>query len=210
MELRSSFSLGLTGGIGSGKTTIANMFGELGASLIDTDLIAHQLTIPNGIAINAVRQQFGNEFIQPDGAMDRAKMRELVFAEPSAKAKLEQILHPLIRQETKKAAGQAVGSYLIFIVPLLVESGNWKEKVSRILVVDCPEQVQIQRVMARNGLSQDQVLAIMRNQASRQQRLAAADDVIVNQGDLQAIREQVAGLHHQYCQLAQASVKNHP
>ncbi|MFZ6843941.1 dephospho-CoA kinase [Undibacterium sp. RuTC16W] len=209
MELTQVFSLGLTGGIGSGKTTVANMFGELGASLIDTDLIAHQLTMPHGVAIPLIRQQFGDAFIQADGAMDRAKMRELVFADTLAKIKLETILHPLIRQETENAAKQATGTYPIFVVPLLVESGNWKKKVSRILVVDCPERVQVQRVMARNNLNQEQVLAIMHHQASRPQRLAAADDIIVNDGDLDVIREQVAGLHRKYCQLAQTSIKNH-
>lgn len=194
----SGFSLGLTGGIGSGKTTIANMLGELGAALIDTDLIAHQLTAPGGLAIPAIRAQFGDEFIAADGAMDRAAIRQLVFADVAQKLKLEAILHPLIRTETERASAEAKGDYRIFVVPLLVESGNWKKRVDRILVVDCDEETQIRRVMSRNQLSREQVVAIMRNQATRQDRLAAADDVIVNDGDLKNIREEVLRLHRQY------------
>lgn len=199
------FSLGLTGGIGSGKTTVANMFGELGASLIDTDLIAHQLTMPGGLAIPAIREQFGNTVIGADGAMDRAAIRQLVFADHEKKHKLEAILHPLIRAETKRVSLTATGDYCIFVVPLLVESGNWKNRVDRVLVVDCDEETQIQRVMSRNGMTREEVEAIMRNQASRQQRLAAADDVIVNDGDLTNIRKQVSDLHQRYLSLASRS-----
>ncbi|MFZ6756811.1 dephospho-CoA kinase [Undibacterium sp. Ji50W] len=197
------FALGLTGGIGSGKTTIANILGELGAALIDTDVIAHQLTVPGGLAIPAILKQFGYDLLTADGAMDRSAMRELVFSDPAQKHKLENILHPLIRQETEKAASTATGSYLIFVVPLLVESGNWKNRVDRVLVVDCDEETQIQRVMSRNSLNREQVLAIMHNQASRQQRLAAADDVITNQGPLEIIRTQVVQLHQQYMAYAE-------
>ncbi|MBC3917745.1 dephospho-CoA kinase [Undibacterium sp. CY18W] len=199
------FALGLTGGIGSGKTTIANILGELGAALIDTDVIAHQLTVPGGLAIPAILAQFGYELLTADGAMDRSAMRELVFSDPAQKHKLENILHPLIRQETEQAVSTARGSYLIFVVPLLVESGSWKSRVDRVLVVDCDEETQIQRVMSRNRLNREQVQAIMHNQASRQQRLAAADDVITNQGPLENIRAQVVQLHHQY--LAYAEMK---
>ena len=200
--MKPSFSLGLTGGIGSGKTTIANMFADLGAVLIDTDLIAHALTMPDGLAIAAIREQFGPTAIAANGAMDRAVIRQLVFADYEQKRKLENILHPLIRAETERAAAQASGAYPIFVVPLLVESGNWKERVSRILVVDCPEETQIQRVMARNQLSRDEVMAIMKNQVSRENRLAVADDVIINDGDLNKIHEQVIQLHQQYLRLA--------
>ena len=200
--MTATFSLGLTGGIGSGKTTIANIFGELGATLIDTDLIAHQLTVTGGLAIAAIQAQFGNSFLTADGAMNRAAMRELVFSDPVQKSRLESILHPLIRQETERAASVASGDYPIFVVPLLVESGNWKTRVSRILVVDCNEEVQIQRVMSRNDLSRQQVVAIMQNQVSRQQRLTAADDVIVNEGSIAEIREAVTALHRQYLALA--------
>lgn len=196
------FSVGLTGGIGSGKTTVANMFAARGAAVIDTDLIAHQLCAPGGAAIKDIRAQFGASFITPEGAMDRARMRELVFADPAEKKRLESILHPLIRTETERAAQQAQGIYTIFVVPLLIESGDWARRVSRVLVVDCPESLQIERVMARNGLAETQVRAIMLQQASRADRLAAADDVITNAGDAATLAPQVDRLHNVYCALA--------
>lgn len=198
------FSIGLTGGIGSGKSLVADMLAERGATLIDTDRIAHSLTAPGGAAIDAIRAQFGADFIGPDGAMDRARMRERVFAEPAARQQLEAILHPLIRQETERAAQQASGAYPVFVVPLLVESGKWKERVSRVLVVDCPEALQVERVMKRSGLSPEQVQQIMAAQASRQQRLAAADDVIVNDRDIAALVPEVDRLHARYLALARA------
>jgi dephospho-CoA kinase len=192
------FSVGLTGGIGSGKTTVADMFVERGAAVIDTDRIAHQLTAAGGIAIAPIRAQFGDDFINADGAMDRTRMRAHVFSDAAAKQQLEAILHPLIRTETAKAGENAAGLYLIFAVPLLIESGNWKQRVGRILVVDCDEQVQLQRVMQRNALDESQVRAIMATQASRQQRLQAADDVIVNNGERAALLPQVERLHALY------------
>lgn len=197
-----AFTLGLTGGIGSGKTTVANIFGELGASIIDTDDIAHQLTVPGGKAIPQIIAEFGHSSITANGAMDRAAMRQRVFADITQKQKLERILHPLIREETEHAANKANGDYIIFVVPLLVESGNWKNRVTRILVVDCDEQTQIRRVMSRNGLTEEQVKSIMQAQATRQQRLSAADDVLVNEGDISSIQMQVAQLHQHYRQLA--------
>ncbi len=194
------FCLGLTGGIGSGKTTIANLFAEAGASLIDTDLIAHQLCAPDGLAMPAIASSFGAEFIQADGALNRQKMRETVFNNLEAKHQLEAILHPLIWQQCQKQAEVALGCYLIFVVPLLVESGKWRDRVDRILVVDCPEALQIQRVMQRNGLSHDQVQSIMKHQASRNQRLALADDVIKNETDLSQIKSEVNRLHQFYCE----------
>lgn len=199
-----AFSVGLTGGIGSGKTTVANMFAARGAAVIDTDQIAHELTRPGGIAIPAIAAQFGADFIASTGALDRARMRDAVFAEPAAKQRLEAILHPLIRSECERAAQQAQGPYLMLVVPLLVESGTWKQRVSRVLVVDCPEQQQIVRVMDRNGLSEAQVRAIMAAQATRAQRLAAADDVLSNTGDTAALEPQVERLHALYCTLAQS------
>lgn len=196
------FSVGLTGGIGSGKTTVANLFAARGAAVIDTDLIAHQLTAPDGAAIPAIRSQFGEAFLTTEGAMDRAKMRDYVFAEPGAKARLESILHPLIRTETERSAQQVQGAYLVFVVPLLVESGSWRQRVSRTLVVDCAEATQVQRVMSRSGLPESQVRAIMAAQATRQQRLAAADDVIDNDGDALALVPQVDRLHALYASLA--------
>ena len=198
------FSVGLTGGIGSGKTTVADMFAAHGASVIDTDYIAHQLTVAGGPAIAAVRAQFGDRFLTASGAMDRARMRDCVFADMAAKARLEAILHPLIRVETERAAVQAHGPYLLFVVPLLVESGNWRQRVSRVLVVDCPEQLQIERVMQRSGLTDVQVRAIMATQASRAVRLAAANDVLLNDGEPAALAAQVNRLHTLYTELAAA------
>lgn len=201
--MKGKFSVGLTGGIGSGKSTVAALFAAEGAAIVDTDAIAHQLTMADGAAILPIRTIFGDAFIAADGALDRARMRNAVFADPASKAKLEAILHPLIRSETERAAANAQGVYLMFVVPLLVESGVWKDRVSRVLVVDCPEEVQIQRVMQRNGFSEEQVRAIMATQAPRARRLAAADDVIMNHGiDETALRTQVATLHRQYASLA--------
>ena len=192
------FTVGLTGGIGCGKTTVANQFGELGATLVDTDEIAHALTAPSGAAIAAIIDQFGPAFATPEGALDRARMRSLVFSDATAKERLEAILHPRIRDAALAAAAIATGSYVIFVVPLLIESGTWRARVDRILAIDCPEEVQVARVMARSGLTEEQVRAIMANQVTRAQRLAASDDVIDNNGDLASLRPQIALLHAQY------------
>ena len=198
MSGSSPFTVGLTGGIGSGKTLVTDLFAARGVAIIDTDVIAHQLTAPGGLAIAAIGATFGAGFIDAGGAMDRARMRQLVFADAGAKQRLEAILHPLIQQECERAAASATGPYLMFAVPLLVESGRWRERVARILVVDCPEQQQVERVMRRNGLAETQVRAIMAAQVSRAERLAAADDVIVNDGPLAALAPQVERLHAQY------------
>nr|WP_308605737.1 dephospho-CoA kinase [Massilia sp. DJPM01] len=188
----------MTGGIGCGKTAVSDRFAALGASIIDTDLIAHALTMPGGAAMDALLHEFGPAFVSTDGALDRVRMRELVFSDPAAKARLEAILHPRIRAATAAAATVASGAYLIYVVPLLIESGGWRERVARVLVIDCPEEVQIARVMRRNAMSEAQVRAIMANQASRAARLAAADDVLVNDGSLEALDRQIALLHAQY------------
>jgi dephospho-CoA kinase len=193
-----AFSVGLTGGIGCGKTTVADMFGALGASLVDTDAIAHALTAPHGAAMPALVAEFGADFATPDGALDRAKMRELVFADPGARARLEAILHPRIREATAAAAAIATGPYVIFVVPLLIESGTWRERVTRVLAIDCSEETQVARVMARNNLSESQVRAIMAAQVTRAQRLAAADDVVLNDDGLAALQPQVERLHAFY------------
>jgi len=182
----------------------ADLFATHGVSVIDTDYIAHQLTVAGGPAIASIREEFGDRFINASGAMDRARMRDCVFSDMSAKARLEAILHPLIRVETERAATQARGPYLLFVVPLLVESGNWRQRVSRVLVVDCPEQLQIDRVMQRSGLSDVQVRAIMATQVSRTARLAAADDVVLNDGETAALAPQVNRLHTLYTELAAA------
>lgn len=201
----SRFSIGLTGGIGSGKTTVANLFGDLGASLVDTDVIAHQLTAPGGLAISDIRHQFGDAFIDAQGAMDRVRMRAHVFAQPAARQQLEAILHPLIRSETARAGEEATGDYVIYVVPLLVESGTWQRRASRILVVDCDGETQIARVMQRSGLQRHEVEAIMAAQASRQARLAIADDVVENNGDTADLLPKVQALHAHYLQLARSA-----
>ncbi len=202
------FTVGLTGGIGSGKTTVANMFAELGAYLVDTDLIAHALTKENGAAISAIENAFGSEFILPSGAMNREKMRQYVFSQPNEKKRLEAILHPLIREKTEAAAKESTGIYTIFVVPLLIESGSWKQRVSRVLVIDCSEQTQLKRVMSRNGMTQEQVLAIMQAQASRDQRLNAADDIILSEGSLDEIKLAVRRLHDKYIKLSTDALTN--
>ncbi len=199
---KKKFSIGLTGGIGSGKSLVADLFAAQGATIIDTDLIAHALTAPGGAAMPAIRDAFGEAFLTADGALDRAAMRERVFSDPEAKRRLEAILHPLIGEQTEQAAEAAQGPYLVFVVPLLVESGRWKQRVDRVLVVDCPESLQVERVMRRNALSAAQVEAIMAAQASRAERLAAADDVIVNDGERAAVEAAVGRLHGQYRLLA--------
>ena len=192
------FRVGLTGGIGSGKSTVADLFAAHGAALIDADLIAHELTAPGGAAIAAVREAFGAEAIGPDGALDRAWMRQLVFSQPEAKQRLEAILHPRIRAQLAAKAAAAPEPVVIVVVPLLIESGDWQERFDRLLVVDCPECTQIERVMTRSGLQRDEVLAIMARQASRAQRLAAADDVIFNDGAPQDLDAQVERLYRSY------------
>lgn len=196
------FSVGLTGGIGSGKTVVAELFAARGVAVVDTDHIARRLTASGGIAIAAIRAQFGNAFFTPAGAMDRAKMRETVFTNPAAKKQLESILHPLIRSETEQAGLLARGAYLMLVIPLLVETETWKQQTSRVLVVDCTEQQQVMRVMQRNALTKAQVHAIMATQASREARLAAADDVIVNEGERGALLPQIDRLHALYSSLA--------
>ncbi|WP_288380340.1 dephospho-CoA kinase [uncultured Massilia sp.] len=193
-----TFSVGLTGGIGCGKTTVADMFAELGASVIDTDVIAHSLTAPHGAAMPALLAEFGADFATADGALDRARMRALVFTDATARARLEGILHPRIREATAAAAAIASGAYVIFVVPLLIESGTWRERVTRVLAIDCPEEIQVARVMARSGISEEQVRAIMAAQVTRAQRRAAADDIILNDDGLNALYPQVELLHAMY------------
>lgn len=199
------FIVGLTGGIGSGKSAAATLFEELGAAVVDTDAIAHALTAPGGAAIAAIRAAFGDEVIDARGALDRAAMRRKVFADAQAKARLEAILHPMIRAEADRRCAAASAPYVVLVVPLLVESGGYRSRVQRIAVVDCPEAVQVARVMSRSGLSAAEARAIMAAQAGREQRLAAADDVIDNGGALSALRPQVEALHRRYLEMAAVS-----
>lgn len=203
----SDFVVGLTGGIGSGKSTVADLFVERGATLVDTDAIAHELTAAGGAALPALLMEFGPAVATADGAMDRAAMRRRVFADGSAKARLEGILHPLIRQVSAERCRAAVSPYVILAVPLLVESGAYRQRCDRILVVDCPENLQIERVVARSGMSADEVRVIMAAQASRQQRLAAADDVVVNDAACSKLGAEVDALHQKYLVLLAEKVK---
>lgn len=198
------FVVGLTGGIGSGKSAAAEEFRRLGATVVDTDAIAHELTQPGGSAVPHVRALFGEAFVLPNGAMDRKSMRERVFADPAAKQALENLLHPLIREESARRIAEASGPYVVHVVPLLLESPGYRSRVDRVLVVDASEQAQLARVRARSGLSADEVRAIMRTQVSRAERLASADDVIDNSGSLEALRKQVGALHQKYLQFARA------
>jgi dephospho-CoA kinase len=199
------FAVGLTGGIGSGKSTVADLFAAHGVPLVDTDLIAHRITAPHGIAMPQIATEFGEAFVAPDGSLDRARMRSLVFSEDSAHKRLEGITHPLIRAETEREQREAQGPYVIVVVPLLVESGKWKTRVNRVLTVDCSVETQISRVMSRNNFSREQVLAIIARQATREARLAAADDVIDNDNaPLDALKAQVDAQHRMYLALAGA------
>lgn len=199
--MRRKLVIGLTGGIGSGKSAAAAQFESLGATLVDTDAIAHALTAAGGTALEQVRQQFGQQAIGSDGAMDRARMRDLVFADADARRALESILHPLIREEAERQIAQATGAYVIYAVPLLLENADYRRRVDRVLVVDAPEALQVARVQARSRLSEDEIRAIMQTQIARADRLAAADDVLDNSGDLAALRQGVRALHEKYLQL---------
>ncbi|CAN1489837.1 CoaE Dephospho-CoA kinase [Burkholderiaceae bacterium] len=196
--------LGLTGGIGSGKSSVANFLAKKGAAIIDTDQIAHQITGPDGLAIGAILQEFGAGFIASDGSLNRSKMRELVFSNPSAKRSLENITHPLIRQETliqaKKAIDRSV-PYIVFVVPLLLESGAWTENLDHIAVVDCPDELRIQRVMQRSKLDRATILGIIANQAGREDRLAIANTILNNDGDLSSLEAQSSQLHQKMLDL---------
>jgi dephospho-CoA kinase len=196
--------IGLTGGIGSGKSAAADVFASLGIPVVDTDAIAHELTRPGGAAIAGIRELFGDEAIGADGAMDRKKVRELVFSDPSAKRKLEGLLHPMIRAESQRriAEGMSRAPYVVHVVPLLIESPDYRTRVQRVVVVDCDEAVQVERVQRRSGLSADEVRRIIAAQVPRATRLAAADDVIDNSGSLSAIEGQVRALHERYLALS--------
>jgi len=206
-----SFVVGVTGGIGCGKSTVTDLLAARGAAVVDTDAIAHQLTGANGAAMPAIAIAFGPTVVRADGALDRGAMRRLVFSDASARTRLEAILHPMIRRESEARCDAVVAAnapYVLLIVPLLVESGSYRDRMARVLVIDCGEDVQVSRVMARSGLSADEVRAIMATQASRAERLAAADDVLLNDGDLDSLRAQLDVLHERYLAMARmASTK---
>ncbi len=195
------FSVGLTGGIGSGKSQVAELLAGWGAAIVDADRIAHALTAPGGGAIEAIRARFGEAAIGADGAMDRAWMRAHVFGEPGARRELEAILHPLIDHAVRSQAARARGCYLVYVVPLLAESGRWRERVDRICVVDCDPETQVRRVQARSGLTPQAIGRIMSAQASREERLAIADDVVLNDGptSLDELVRRTRALHDSWC-----------
>lgn len=196
--------IGLTGGIGSGKSYVAELWQQWGANVVDTDVIAHELTLPGGVAIEAIRLQFGDAYITTEGALRRDRMRELVFNDAAQRIKLQNILHPLIRDLTFRQVEQAQGCYVVVVVPLLVESGRWASYLDKVCVVDCDEQTQIARVIQRSGLTSEQIKRIMDTQASREQRLAAADEVINNDANtsLAQLEQQAQQLHQQWCALS--------
>lgn len=200
--------VGLTGGIGSGKTQASNAFEALGVPVIDTDLISHAITAPNGLAIPAIREAFGDELIDPSGRLDRNKMRELVFKDPEARHKLEAILHPIIANVTLASISQhSQASYVVLVVPLLAESPQWISRCDRILVIDCEVETQVARVMQRSKLSAEEVMAIIATQATRDARKAIANEVIVNESTVEALTQQVRRLHDFYLNMARQSPK---
>ena len=206
-----SLVVGLTGGIGSGKSTVADLLAALGAEVVDTDAIAHELTGAQGAAMSQIAAAFGPSVVCPDGALDRAAMRRLVFSDPSARSRLQDILHPMIRRESSARCEQAYAApYVVLVVPLLIESGAYLQKVHRILVVDCDESIQVNRVMQRSGMTAEAVRAIMATQATRSERLAAADDVVSNEGAPENLLEQVSLLHQRYTAMAgvRSSIEN--
>jgi dephospho-CoA kinase len=205
---RRAFTVGLTGGIGSGKSAAADCFAALGAAIVDSDLIARSLTAAGGAAVAEIHDAFGAEFINPEGALDRARMRALVFSDPTARVRLEAILHPRIRELTEAAAAETTGHapYVILVVPLLVESGTWRSRVDRLLVIDCSTAAQEVRVRSRSGLDAGMTRSIIAQQATRAERLDAADDVLVNEGRLIDLARRAERLHRLYCRLASAAL----
>lgn len=194
--------IGLTGGIGSGKTSVADIFAELRVPVIDTDVIARELTRRDGAALPAIRAIWGESVMRPDGELDRDALRRTIFADRRERLQLEAILHPLIRQQVVNALAAASAPYVVVVIPLLVETGSYRDLLDRVLVVDCPESLQIGRVRARSRLSKEEVSAILAAQADRASRLAAADDVISNDSDRRSLRDQVLSLHARYSEIA--------
>lgn len=198
------YCVGLTGGIGCGKSAAADMFAALGAHVVDTDAISHELTAPGGAAMIAIGHEFGPDFVRGDGGLDRARMRGLVFSDATAKSRLEAILHPLIRARVRDAVQASTGAYVLLVVPLLLETGSYRDAIHRVLVVDCPEPLQIERTMARSRLTEDEVRRIMATQVARERRLREADDVLANDADIETLRANVEALHAQYLAAARA------
>ncbi|MGO9446226.1 MAG: dephospho-CoA kinase [Thiobacillaceae bacterium] len=194
--------VGLTGGIGSGKTTVAEYFKQYEVPVIDADQISHQLTARGGAAIPMIREQLGEAYVDPDGSLKREAMREAIFRDPGVRARLEGILHPLIRRRVEEELHAIDASYVLVVIPLLVEKGGYDDLLDTVLVVDCSSELQIARTMSRNGFVRAEVEAILRTQASREQRLKRADAVILNDGNASALTRQVQVLNAKYSSLA--------
>jgi dephospho-CoA kinase len=199
-----TYLVGLTGGIGCGKSIVGARFTELGSGLIDADAVSHSLTRREAPGWLAIRAEFGDSFFGPEGELDRPRLRQAVFAEAAAKFRLEAVLHPLIRDETSRQIAESTAAYVLLMVPLLFEAGRYRERCGRVLVVDCLESTQERRVVARSGMTADEVRAIIRSQIGRSARLALADDVIDNDGDLGRLAGAVARLDRLYRRLAGA------
>ncbi len=191
------FGIALTGGIGSGKSTVASIFSKLGIEVIDTDEISHSLTSKNGPAIKAIAESFGDEYVH-DGSLDRGAMRKLVFSSESSRKKLESILHPMIREEVKRRIALVSSPYYLVVVPLFFETNQYLELADRVLIVDCSEATQIIRAMKRSSLGKGEVLSIMEKQVSRAERLKKADDILENEGSLEILEAGVLKLHRTY------------
>ncbi len=191
---------GLTGGIGSGKSTVASLLQAAGARIVDTDALSHQLTAAGGLAMPAIAREFGDAYLDAAGALDRARMRAQVFSDPEALQRLQAILHPLIREQARSLAlSPTEAPYTLVVVPLLFESGQYRDWLQRVIVVDCPEQQQIERTVRRGGLDEATVRAIMSQQLDRATRLSLADEVIHNDGDLSRLQRQTTALHKRLC-----------
>ncbi|WP_318457956.1 dephospho-CoA kinase [Photobacterium leiognathi] len=198
-----SLVIGLTGGIGSGKTTVANLFADTyGIDIIDADIVAREVVEPNTFGLNAIIEKCGKEILLEDGTLNRAKLRDAIFSQPELKTWLNNLLHPLIREKMQQDINQSQSPYCLLVVPLMVEN-NLQTMTHRLLVVDVDEQVQIQRTQQRDNVSIEQIKNILASQASREQRLDAADDVITNNGDNKALISQVEQLHLQYLKMSQ-------
>jgi len=201
MSTKPPFRVALTGGIASGKSTVADLFAALGVPVIDTDVIAREVVEPGRPALTQVIETFGSEVLGSDGRLDRRRLRERIFADPDAKRRLEAILHPAIRVEMERQSRAADGPYQVLVIPLLTE-GKRRDHVDRVLLVDVPEELQIQRLVSRDGVSHEQAQASLNAQATRAERLAMADDIVRNTGRPDDLRDAVAALHERYLQLA--------
>jgi dephospho-CoA kinase len=198
-----SYLIGLTGGIGSGKSTVAILFKECGVTVLDSDEISHQLTRSGGEAIAAIRREFGEGFIDGNGALDRARMRQLAFSDVHSKKRLESVLHPMILENMMELIrAHSAETYLLLVIPLLLEADNYLELVQRVLVVDCKEETRLARVMRRSGMVEQEVRAIMAGQISREERLKCADDIILNDSDMDSLRKLVKQLHRKYLDIS--------